>query len=181
MVNTLTQLPEIQRVEFTVDGQLLSSYGPLSITRPLLRDERCIGPVRRSLGEQDVTLYLSHGGDGRLLSVPVRLSRSTTVTQEELILRHLLQDSGANGITTHIPAGTTLLSVRTIDGLCTVDLSREYLSDPDSLGYSARVICASLCTLNTVRQVQLLVEGAVPADFDSEIFGPLRPNADWFL
>ncbi len=181
MVNTLTGLPEIDRVEFTVDGQLLSRYGPLSITEPLVRDERCIGPVRTGLGEQDVTLYLSHGGDGRLLSIPVRLGRSTTVSQAELILRHLLRDSGTNGIASHIPAGTTLNAVRIEDGACFVDLSREYLNSPDTLLFSARVIAASLCTLEEVNEVQILVNGSVPADFDSKLFGPLRPTTDWFL
>ena len=181
IVNTLTGLPQIDRVELTVDGQLLTGYGPLSITAPLVRDERCIGPVRTGLGEQDVTLYLAHGGDGRLLGVPNRLPRSTTVSQAELILRCLLRDSGTNGIGTHIPEGTALNALRIEDGTCFVDLSREYLGSPSELALSARVIAASLCTLEEVQQVQILVNGSVPAEFDSKLFGPLRPTGDWFL
>lgn len=181
IVNTLTGLPEIDRVEFTVDGQLLTRYGPLTITEPLSRDERCIGPVRTSLGEEDVTVYLAHGGDGRLLTVPARLTRSTTVSRAELILRHLLRDSGTNGIGTHIPEGTALNALRIEEGTCFVDLSAEYLSSPAALPISARVIAASLCALEEVEQVQILVNGSVPADFDSEMFGPLCPTSDWFL
>lgn len=181
MVNTLTELPQIDRVEFTVEGRLLSRYGPLSVTGPLVRDERCIGPVRTGLGEQDVTAYLSHGGYGRLLAVPMRLSRTPSVSQAEQLMGQLLSDPGTNGITTHIPAGTTLHSLRIEDGTCIVDLSAEYLSDPASLPLSTRVIAASLCELEAVSQVKILVDGAVPEDFESEMFGPLRPTSDWFL
>lgn len=181
MVNTLTGLPEIDRVEFTVEGRALFRYGPLTITGPLVRDERCLGPVRTGLGERDVTLYLAHGEDGRLLGVPVRLARSTTLTQAELILRHLLDDPGLNGIATQISPGTSLRSVQVADGVCLVDLSREYLNDPDSLVIAGRVIAASLCTLEDIRQVQITVEGTVPEGFDNTWFGPLRPNIDWYL
>ena len=181
MVNTLTGLPEIERVEFTVAGRLLIRYGPLSITGPLSRDERCIGPVRTGLGEQDVTVYLAHGEEGRLLGIPVRLSRSTTVSQAELIVRHLLDDPGTNGIGTRIPAGTALNSVQVNGSVCVVDLSADYLEDPDSLAVTGRVIAASLCTLKGIKEVQILVDGAVPAGFDPAWFGPLCPNADWYL
>ena len=181
IVNTLTGLPEINRVEFAVAGQLLIQYGPLSITGPLIRDERCIGPVRTGLGERDVTLYLAHGEEGRLLGVPVRLGRSTTVSQAELIVRHLLSDQGTNGIATRIPAGTMLNSLRITDGVCVVDLSGEYLLSPDSLAVSGRVIAASLCTLEEIWEVHILVDGVLPVEFEPSWFSPLRPNMFWYL
>lgn len=181
MVNTLTGLTEIQRVEFTVNGRLLIQYGPLSLSGPMLRDERCIGPVRTGLGEEDVTVYLAHGEEGRLLGIPTRLPRSTTVSQAELILRHLLNDPGTNGIGTRIPAGTTLNSLKITNGVCVVDLSGDYLNDPDSLVVSGRVIAASLCALKEIQQVRILVNGSLPSEFDPAWFGPFSPNMDWYL
>ena len=49
MVNTLTALPEIDRVEFTVEGELLLRVGSVSIPGPLARDDRFLGPVRTGL------------------------------------------------------------------------------------------------------------------------------------
>lgn len=181
MVNTLTALPEIERVEFTVDGQPLIRYGVLSITEALSQDERFIGPVRTGLGERDVTLYLAHGEEGRLLSFPVRLGRSPSVSDAELILRHLLSDPGGNSIRTFIPRQTELLSLDVREGVCFVDLSRDYLDNPEDLAVANRVIAASLCTLSEVEQVQILVEGAVPEGFDGKMFGLLCPTHDWFL
>lgn len=181
MVNTLTALPQIERVEFLVSGNLLIRYGALSIPEPLVRDERCIGPVRTGLGEEDSTVYLSNGSEGRLLGVAVRLSQAGAMTRAERILRCLLSDPGINGIATCIPSGTTLNAVTMIGSVCYVDLSREYLDTPETLALSGRVIAASLCALEDISQVQILVDGTLPADFDSTLFGPLCPNSDWFL
>ena len=181
IVNTLTGLSEVERVEFTIDGQLLIRYGPLSIPEPMVFDDRCIGPVRTGLGERDMTLYLSHGEEGRLLTVPVRLTKSSTYSDAEQILRYLLDDPGTNGIETHIPKDTALISVSVTDGICFVDLSREYMSNPSDLLLSNRVIAASLCTLDAINQVQIMVEGSIPTGFDPKIFGLLRPTSDWYL
>lgn len=181
VVNTLTALPEIQRVEFVCDGGLLIRYGALTISEPLVRDERCIGPVRTGLGEQDITIYLAHGEEGRLLPMPTRLRQTGAVSLAELIVRCLLQDPGTNGTGSRIPEGTELNAVTITDGTCCVDLSAQYLASPEDLRWAGRVIAASLCTLPEVEQVQILVDGAVPADFDPAWFGPLVPNSDWFL
>lgn len=181
VVNTLTALPQIDRVEFTIEGNLLIRYGSLSIAEPLVRDERCIGPVRTGLGERDATLYLAHGEEGRLLPMAVRLRQTGALSRAELIVRHLLSDPGTNAIRTCIPEQTRLNSITLSDGICYVDLSEEYLDAPKDLLWSGRVIAASLCTLEEIEQVQLLVNGAVPAEFDSAWFGPLTPNVDWYL
>lgn len=181
IVNTLTALPEIDRVEFVVSGNLLIRYGSLSIPEPLQRDERCIGPVRTGLGEQDATVYLSNGSEGRLLPFAVRLPQSGTMSPAERILDYLLRDPGTNGIHTHIPAGTALNSVTVTDGTCTVDLSPEYLNSPETLLQSGRVITASLCNLEGIKEVTILVDGIIPEGFDQALFGPLSQNSDWFL
>lgn len=180
MVNTLTALPQIDRVEFYVNGNLLIRYGALSIPEPLVRDERCIGPVRTGLGEQDATIYLVNGSEGRLLTTAVRLQHGGAMSQAERIVCCLLSDPGTNGIRTHIPSGTALNSVTLEDAICLVDLSREYLNSPEDLLLSGRVIAASLCALDDIDQVQILVDGNIPEGFDSAFFGPLCPNSDWY-
>lgn len=181
VVNTLTALDEIDRVEFLVDGQLLIRYGVLSISEPLVRDERCIGPVRTALGERDATLYFCHGQEGLLLPMAVRLRQTGSLSRAELIVRHLMADSGSNGIHTSIPTQTKLNSVAVSNGVCTVDLSAGYLSSSGDPLRAGRVIAASLCTLEEVDKVRILVNGAVPEGYDSRYFESLVPEDDWFL
>lgn len=181
VVNTLTELESIDRVEFTVEGSLLIRYGSMFIDKPLVRDERCIGPARTGLGEEDLLLYLVHGDERLLVPIPVRLRTSTAVPMPEQLLRSLLLDPGTNGIRSCIPSGTRLNSVTVTDGTCFVDLSGEYLSSPTELPFSGRVIAASLCQLEEIERVQILVDGAVPEGYDSSWFGILLPNDSWFL
>lgn len=181
IVNTLTGLEDIERVEFTVEGGLLIRYGSLSITEPLVRDERCIGPVRTGLGERDATAYLCHGSENLLLPIPVRLPQSGTVGDAELLLRALLSDPGTNGIRSLIPAETALNFVTIDAGICHMDLTAEFVSEPDTLPYAIRVLTASLCTLDGVEQVKITVDGTIPDGFDAEMFGTLSPDSDWYL
>ena len=181
VVNTLTELEDIDRVEFTVEGSLLIRYGSMFIDKPLVRDERCIGPARTGLGEEDLLLYLVHGDERLLVPIPVRLRTSTAVPMPEQLLRSLLLDPGTNGFRSCIPSGTRLNSITITDGTCFVDLSAEYLNTPAELPYSGRVIAASLCQLEEIERVQILVDGAVPEEYDSSWFGILLPNSGWFL
>lgn len=181
IVNTLCALEEIEQVEFTVDGSLLVHYGSLTIPGPLVPDERVVGPVRTALGERDGTLYLTEEGDDALIPMPTRLRQSGAFSGAEMIVRALLADPGTNGLGTCIPEGTALNSIRVERQICRVDLSKEYLSEPEKLRAAGRVITASLCELDNVSAVCITVDGAVPAEFDSRLFGVLVPSDDWFL
>ena len=181
VVNTLTALEGIDRVEFTVEGNVLIRYGSLAITEPLVQDERCVGPVRTSLGEQEAVLYLVHGSEGTLVPIPARLRPTASTSMPELVVRALLSDPGTNGIRSCIPAGTSLLGLRLENGICTVDLSGEYLDQPSQISFSCRVLAASLCALDGINGVKIRVNGSVPEGFDAEYFGILVPEADWFL
>lgn len=181
VVNTLTALEEIDRVEFTVEGDLLIRYGSLSITAPLVRDERCVGPVRTGLGELEGILYLVHGNRGMLVAIPAKLRPTPSTNMPELVVQQLLRDPGTNGIRSCISPDTRLLSTRFEEGICYVDLSAEYLDQPDQLRWSGRVIAATLCELDGIKGVQILVNGSVPSGFDAEWFGVLVPQDHWFL
>ena len=181
LVNTLTALEEIDRVEITVEGDLLIRYGALSITEPLVQDERCIGPVRTGLGEIESVLYLVHGSESQLVAIPARIQPSASTTVPELVIRSILADPGTNGIRSCISAGTRLLSAKVDNGICTVDLSSEYLNQPEDLTASNRVLVASLCAIDGVKGVKILVNGTVPAAFGDQWTGVLSPEDNWFL
>ena len=181
IVNTLTALEEIDRVEITVEGNLLIRYGALSIPGPLMMDERGIGPVRTALGEMEAVLYLIHGSEGLLIPVPTRLRPGTSTTIPELVIKSLLADPGTNGIRTCISPETKLLSANVEDGICTVDLSGEYLNQPETLDWSNRVLVSSLCASEGVKGVKILVNGSVPTEFADTWTGVLTPIDTWFL
>lgn len=181
IVNTLTALEEIDQVEFTIDGSLLIHYGSLTIPGPLLPDSRVVGPVRTALGERDGTIYLTENTAGALIPMPTRLRQTGALSQPELVMRTLLIDPGTNDLGTWIPKGTVLNSIRVENQICHVDLSVEYLTVPENLLASGRVIAASLCELDGVSGVSITVDGIVPEGYDRSLFGVLTPRDDWFL
>ncbi|MBE6950359.1 MAG: hypothetical protein E7451_03370 [Ruminococcaceae bacterium] len=181
VVNTLTNLPEIEQVEFTIEGDLLVRYGALSVSGPLWHDERFLGPVRTALGEWDATIFLAHGEQTGLIPLPTRLRQTGALPQAEMMMRVLLSDSGLNGLSTCIPEGTQLNSLKLQKRVCHVDLSAQYLEKPENLLWAGRVIAASLCTLDGISAVRITVDGTVPAGFDGALFGVLAPRNDWFL
>lgn len=181
VVNTLTQLDHIDRVEFAVEGDLLLRYGQLRIDDPLVREEGAVGPVRAALGEMDATLYFCDGSERLLLAVPTRIRPGMDVSAPEAVARALLEYRPLNGLTAGNEAGATLRAVSVTGGICRVDLSGEVLSQPDRLPILARCLAASLCALDGIDGVVLTVEGEIPDAVDSRWFEVLTPQNNWFL
>ena len=181
VVNTLTQLEDISQVEFAVEGDLLLRYGLIRIDEPLQREEEAIGPVRTALGEFDATVFLGGENERLLMPVPTRIKLSAGVSREEAVVLKLLSYRSVNGLTAGNESGAVLRSVTVTDGICQVELSAEVLSEPDRIPMLARCLTASLCALEGVEGVKLLVEGEIPDSVDSGWFQVLTPQNDWFL
>lgn len=180
IVNTLCTLSEIDRVEFSVEGDLLVRYGALSVSGALLPDERSLGPVRTGLGELEATVYLAHGQQTGLFPVTTRLRQTAALSQSALMMRLLLEDPGTNDLKTRIPEGTKLNSIHVERRICHVDLSEQILETDDPT-WAVRVITASLCTLDGISAVRITVNGDVPEGYSRQLFGVLIPKDDWFL
>lgn len=181
VVNTLSQLEEIHQVEFSVEGNLLLQYGLLTVSGPLSPDENAIGPVRTGMNEFDASLYLSNGSEPYLALVPTRLRQGAGMSQEELVVRSLLEFQPVNGFYSSIPQGTTLESIQLRNGVCFIDLSGAFLESTDHLTRSVHSIVASVCALDGVNSAQITVDGETPqGDYDG-LFGVLSPKADWYL
>lgn len=181
VVNTLTQLDNIQYVEFAVAGNLLVSYKNLNITEPFIFDENAIGPVRTGMNEFDATLYLSNGREDALVAVPTRIRQTSGISQPELVVQTLLDYSPINSLFTLIPEGTVLNAVTVRNGTCLVDLSGEFLSSEAHLTRSVRSIVASVCSLEGINSAQITVDGQIPEGDYAHLFDMLSPQPFWFL
>lgn len=180
LVNTLTQLENIERVEFQLEGALLARYRQINISKALVFDESAIGPVRTGVNEFDATLYLCNGSSMYLTAVPARIRYTTGISQAELVVSTLLTYLNNNGFYTQIPDNTQLIEVTTDQGLCTVNLSEEFLTS-ENLTLAVRTICASVCALEGIEAVQVLIEGSIPKTVPGDLFEPLTPDWGWFM
>ena len=182
VIDTLTQLDQVDSVEFYEEGNLLVLYGYMDLSTPWTRDESIIGPVRASVNEFDADLCGTIGAQSYLAKVPVKLRRSANETPEELALRALLAWAPGNGYANPIPEGTRLLSAVTdLSGLCTANLSSEFLeaASPEALSVAVHAVVGTLCSLEGIRWVQIQVEGQIP-QADRALFLPQNAHAAWF-
>lgn len=83
-----------------------------------------------------------------------------------------------------IPEGTKLLGIETKDKICYVNFSKEFVNNAGSGSYETTMILYSvvnsLCELDTVDSVQILIEGKSDAEFGNFVFdSPHDPDYDY--
>lgn len=182
LVNSLTELSEITAVDLWVAGAPLERLDWLTFSGSLHRNESLIA-VPTSDTALDMTLYAACGNRRQLVSVPIVLETQEDRPTAELLLHALLDFSGENGVRSCIPVGTKLLSLRVEKRTCIVDLTGEFLdgcTDAAEELLAVRSVVATLCALQGIDSVELLVEGIEPSYRDAALLNVHSPQARWF-
>ena len=185
IVNSLTELETIARVQILCEGQTIGIYRYLDLSEPFVRNEDVIGPVLSGLNEFDATIYMQSWSSDYLAEVPLRIHQTANQSQEELVIEALISYEPVNGFTNPIPAGTRLLSEDMTNGICRVTLSHEFAEDAHTVSEQRmRVIAlvASLTALDNVEAVLLTVEGLEENFFgDFDLSSAIYRSEDWFF
>lgn len=175
---TLCQLRGVDGVRITV-----SSGGPAFQERRVLRE----GDVIFSGAEEEpvdvpATLYFRRAGGNSLVG-ELRVFRLTEEeTPAKAVLEALIAGPRDEGLAGVLPQDLAVLSAWVDDGVCHADLSAElYYGIPENQPEQELVISSiveTLCSLDTVEQVQLLVEGEPLTAYGGlELPGPLQPSS----
>lgn len=180
VVNTLTQLPEIEYVQFYIDGNLVTQYRSLSITEPMAWDDRAIGPVRNGLNEFDASLYLVNGTNEYLIEVPTRIRQSAGSSKAEMIVSALINYEQINDFESPIPKNATVNSVTISGTSCYVDFGSTFINDKDMVQNAVRSVIASVSALPDITQVFVTVNGTIPQGDLASHFLPTSPSQEWF-
>ena len=174
---TLCQLSGVDGVRITVD-----SGGAAFQDRRVLR----AGDVIFSGAEEEpvdvpATLYFRRTG-GSALAGELRVFR---LTEDEVpakaVLEALIAGPQDEGLAKLLPQDLAVRSAWVDDGVCSVDLSAELYQGmperPEEQELAISSIVETLCSLDTVERVQLLVEGEPVTIYGSiELSGPLTPG-----
>lgn len=170
---TLAQLPGVDGVRVTASGAG-QSYRDRHVLYP--------GDVLFSGAEEvpvEVTAALyfrREGGDS--LGFELRVFRLTEdKAPAKAVLEALLAGPREEGLSPLLPAGLAVRSAWVDSGVCCADLSGQLLELPEEeRALAAASIVETLCSLDTVEQVQLLVEGEVVGEFGGlDLSQPLTP------
>lgn len=186
IVKTFTQIEGITYVEFLVNG------------RPLTLDnENWVGMMRAdhfidnvgdftsySQVEQVSLFFANETGDGLLESVR-RIEYNGSIPIEQVIVEQLiagpLEVELQSGMRRTIPENTVLNKISKKDGICTVDLSSEFLNKLPKTTEAVTIysIVNTLISEENIDRVQFLINGEVTNLYRKiAIDQPLERNLD---
>ena len=177
-VRTLTQIPQVETVEFQLGEEPLTDAGGHRIG-PMTAED-FIDNTDKEM--DDVTLYFANQAGDKLIPVTEDAVMGSGISKERVVLEKLLEGPQSGNVIGTIPEGTKLLSVSTDQGVCYVNLSEEFLTPlPDvKETISLYSIVNSLCQLPGVDQVQIAINGETDRTLIDEItFAvPFEENRD---
>ncbi|WHH58429.1 GerMN domain-containing protein [Petroclostridium sp. X23] len=159
IVNTLCDLPDIQKVNILIEGKpLIGSSGKQ--VGPIGKDDAVYNPAP---DETSIILYFA--GDQWEYLIPEKRVVSVKDNQpvERYVVEELIKGPKNDKLFATVPAHTKILSIETKEGICFVNLSSEFKDEHEggSTGEIMTVysIVNSLTELKHISKVQFLIEG----------------------
>ncbi len=169
VVNTLTEFEGVEKVRLRIEGtDMIGPSGmPLGEMGPALLDADGI-PVSGEV--KTITLYFSDSqamyvmAEKREILLEDALEETSDGDSlEKLVFLELLKGPVSKDLRATIPKGTKLLSVSTKNGLCTINLSSEFVDNSPggtaSEAMTLNSVVNSLTELDGVSKVQFLIDG----------------------
>ena len=162
IVRTMTQIPEINCVTFYVNGEpLMDAQGNVyGIMYPESFVENP-GEQINSIQIANLTLYFSNASGDGLIKETREVHYSSNISMEKLIMEQLLKGPDTAGLKSAIPAGTKLVSVSVVDGICYVNLDATFKNQDYSVMEPIVIysIVNSLSEMTSISKVQISVNG----------------------
>ena len=174
IVDSLTRIDGVERVRFRVEGNDTAGYEYIDLSAAFAGfPDLILDP--EAVYRTGATLYLGLRGSETVVAVPVMVPLDTSVSREESLVDYLLSHPSVSGYTRLVPLGVTILSIETLNRVCTVDLSDAlFASGSGSYAYrAAMAIASSLLDSGRVDAVTVCVDGEPYIEDIREIIQPL--------
>ena len=164
VVKTLTQLDSISGVRFMLGELPLTDRMGAEI--PVMTADSFVsnpGLVVSDENSLQFVLYFADAEENYLRSISREVSKNTDASREQIVIEELIAGPTTGDFRSVMPNGTKVNSVSVADGLCYIDLSNEFLTGNSPVGMNLTVysIVNSLAELNSVRKVQILIDGNI--------------------
>ena len=177
VVNTLTDLEDIDAVQFLAEGNEISEYGILRLDQPIHRYTECIGPVRTAAGEIDVNLFIRSQTGNEPVPMPCRVKQTISEPLAEAVMLRALNYEPPEGFFNPIPFGTELLGISVSGDTCYVDLSERFIPPEDTEQAEQEAVWALVMTLTDldgISSVSLTIGGESSGLTYFDISEPIR-------
>lgn len=162
IVRTLSQLPSIAFVSFTVNGnQLTDSLGSIVGWMNVDNFIESDGTEIYDLQQVRLKLYFTNEYGDRLILTNRIKEYNTNISMEKLIVEELIKGPSTDGVYPTINPETKIVSVTIKDGVCYVNLDDKFLTQPYTVSAESTIfsITNSLVELSNVNKVQISING----------------------
>ena len=163
IVRTLTQIPGIDYVSFTVQGEMLTDSSGIAVgtmSSDLFIDNA--GNEINAYEQVNLHLYFANeDGTGLVEENRRNVVYSSNISLEKLVVEKLIQGPESDGAYPTINPLTTIVSVTIRDRICYVNLNEAFLEQPYNATADVTIysITNSLVELSNVNKVQISVNG----------------------
>lgn len=168
IVKTVSQVEQVDYVSFNVNMQPLttSSGGMVGLMNgaSFISDT---GDDMDNLEWADVKLYFADETGQTLVPENLQMAYDRSETIEQAVVERLLNGPVEKSYKRTIPSGTKLLGISVKDGVAYVNFDAAFVDNTADVSPEVTIysIVNSLCELNSVKKVQILVNGAQDGTF----------------
>lgn len=164
IVRTVTQIPGIDYVSFTVQGEMLADSSGIAVgtmSADLFIDNA--GNEINAYEKVNLHLYFAdEDGTGLVEENRRNVVYSSNIALEKLVVEKIIEGPVSEGAYPTVDPSTKIISVTVKDGICYVNLdeaflSRQYTTSAEVTIYS---LTNSLVELSNVNKVQISINGA---------------------
>lgn len=163
MVKTMVQIPDIDYVVFYVNDQPLT--GDTGVAVGIMDASSFVDDADDSLEAvtwTEATVYYSDSTGENLIGEILELAYNKNTPIEQVILEQLINGPDISQCKRSVPKNLKVLNVTTKEGVCYVNLDSSFLDSIVDVSSKVTLysIVNSLCELNTINKVQILVNGS---------------------
>ena len=168
IVRTLNQIDGVDEISFTVDGAVLndSKGAPVGLmTADMFIDNA--GDEINAYERTGLILYYADEEGTGLIKTSENVAYNSNISMEKLVTEHLISGPLSYGVYPVTAPEVKILSVTTKDGVCYVNLSKEFLQKQGKLSDEVVLysFINSLTELPNINKVQFMVDSETEISF----------------
>ena len=172
MIQTLTQIPEVEYVSFFAAGHPITDDSGKEIGYQSEEDfVQNIGSTLHSYQKRELTLYFADKEGKKLVGEKVSVRYNSNISLEKLIVEELIEGPMSSELKATFSNKTKILGVSVKDGICYVNFDENFLSndvalDPNMTVYS---LVNSIVQGGFSTKVQILVNGEANVKYQETV------------
>ncbi len=168
IVRTLDQIDGVDEISITVDGSPLNDINGLPVgmmTADMFIDNA--GDEINSYERTKLVLYFANEEGTGLVQTTEAVAYNSNISMEKLVTEHIISGPLSNGLYPVTDPGVGLLGVTTKDGICYVNLGKEFLVKQGKLSDEVVLYAFvnSLTELPNINKVQFMIDSETEISF----------------